>query len=73
MKLLPSDEVFLKLGDEMLLGCDEEGMDEMEYIASNIYDLTIFVRVSASKKKHKKFGISGKSIFFLTGNTFDVA
>ncbi len=36
--LLPRDEI-LKLGDQLLFACDEESKEEIEYIASNMYDL----------------------------------
>ncbi len=36
--LLPSNEV-LQLGDQILFACDEESREEIELIASNIYDL----------------------------------
>ena len=36
--LLPSDEA-LQLGDQLLFACDEESREDIEIIASNIYDL----------------------------------
>ncbi|CAA6821749.1 MAG: Potassium channel protein [uncultured Sulfurovum sp.] len=36
--LLPQNE-FLKLGDEILFACDQEAKEEIELIASNLYDL----------------------------------
>ncbi len=36
--LLPKDEI-LELGDQLLFACDEESREEIEYIASNMYDL----------------------------------
>ena len=36
--LLPNNEI-LELGDQILFACDEESREEIEYIASNMYDL----------------------------------
>ncbi|XOB61405.1 potassium channel family protein [Campylobacterota bacterium DY0563] len=36
--LLPSLEVSLKMGDEILFACDESARDDIEYIAQNFYE-----------------------------------
>ncbi|NEW60928.1 hypothetical protein GSY74_06490 [Sulfurovum sp. bin170] len=46
--LLPHDEV-MELGDQILFACDEESREEIEYIASNIYDLH-YIRTGEEKK-----------------------
>jgi Trk K+ transport system NAD-binding subunit len=46
--LLPHDEI-MELGDQMLFACDEESRDEIEYIASNVYDLH-YIRTGEEKK-----------------------
>ena len=52
--LLPKD-ITLQIGDELLLACDKEGREEIELIASNIYELHY-----AKYGKEKKVGILGK-------------
>ena len=47
-KLLPTDEI-LELGDQILFACDEESQEEIEYIASNIYDLH-YIRTGEEKQ-----------------------
>jgi len=46
--LLPSNEA-LQLGDQLLFACDEESREEIELIASNIYDLH-YVSTGEEKK-----------------------
>ncbi len=46
--LLPHDEI-MELGDQILFACDRESRDEIEYIASNIYDLH-YIRTGEEKK-----------------------
>ena len=36
--LLPSLEEELKIGDKILIACDEQAIDDMEYICENIYE-----------------------------------
>jgi Trk K+ transport system NAD-binding subunit len=47
--LLPNNEI-MELGDQMLFACDEESREEIEYIASNIYDLHYIL--SGEEKKN---------------------
>jgi Trk K+ transport system NAD-binding subunit len=46
--LLPRDEI-LELGDQLLFACDEESREEIEYIASNMYDLH-YIRTGEEKQ-----------------------
>jgi Trk K+ transport system NAD-binding subunit len=46
--LLPHDDI-MELGDQILFACDEESREEIEYIASNIYDLH-YIRTGEEKK-----------------------
>ena len=46
--LLPHDEI-LELGDQILFACDEESREEIEYIASNMYDLH-YIRTGEEKQ-----------------------
>ena len=46
--LLPHDDI-MELGDQMLFACDEESREEIEYIASNIYDLH-YIRTGEEKR-----------------------
>ncbi len=52
--LLPKD-ITLQIGDELLLACDKEGREEIELIASNIYELHY-----SKCGKEKQVGILGK-------------
>ena len=36
--LLPSLDEELKIGDKILIACDEEALSDMEYICENIYE-----------------------------------
>ena len=36
--LLPSFDEELKIGDKILIACDEEALNDMEYICENIYE-----------------------------------
>ena len=47
-KLLPHGEI-LELDDQILFACDEESREEIEYIASNVYDLH-YIRTGEEKK-----------------------
>jgi Trk K+ transport system NAD-binding subunit len=46
--LLPRDEI-LELEDQLLFACDEESREEIEYIASNMYDLH-YIRTGEEKQ-----------------------
>jgi Trk K+ transport system NAD-binding subunit len=46
--LLPHDDI-MELGDQILFACDEESREEIEYIASNIYDLH-YIRTGEEKR-----------------------
>ena len=52
--LLPKD-ITLQIGDKILLACDENGRNEIELIASNIYELHY-----AKCGEEKKVGLLGK-------------
>jgi len=52
--MLPQD-IALHIGDKILLACDQEGRDEVELIASNIYELYY-----AKSGQEKQVGLLGK-------------
>ncbi|MDQ7044814.1 MAG: NAD-binding protein [Sulfurimonas sp.] len=47
--LLPSDDTEIKIGDKILLACDENAIEDLEYIANNYYEFEYII--SGEEKK----------------------